>query len=159
MAGSNPTVTFETDRGKIVAELYADKTPKTVENFVTLAEKGYFDGLKFHRVIPNFVIQGGCPKGTGTGGPGHTIDCELVPGLKHGVGTLSMAHASTCEHDRSSGAKLGGSCSNGSQFFIVRQPQPHLDMVHTVFGQVSEGQDVVETMQQGDAMNKVIITR
>lgn len=158
MAEKNPTVTFETDRGTIVAELHLDKTPGTVKNFITLAEKGFYDGLSFHRVIPDFVIQGGCPKGTGTGDPGYRIECELVPGLKHGIGALSMAHAGSCKHDRKSGAKVAGSCSNGSQFFIIRKPQPHLDGVHTVFGQVLQGQDVVEAMQQGDKMNKVVIT-
>jgi peptidyl-prolyl cis-trans isomerase B (cyclophilin B) len=159
MADANPTVTFETDKGKIVAELFADKTPVTVEKFTELVEKGFYDGLTFHRVIPDFVIQGGCPKGTGTGGPGYQFECELVPGLNHTVGALSMAHAGTCKHERATGKKLGGNCSNGSQFFVVRQPQSHLDGVHTVFGQVREGQDVVEAMEAGDKMNKVTLTR
>jgi peptidyl-prolyl cis-trans isomerase B (cyclophilin B) len=159
MADANPTVTFETDRGTIVAELYLDKTPGTAQNFIDLIEKGFYNGLTFHRVIPNFVIQGGCPKGTGTGDAGYKIDCELVPGLKHDAGVLSMAHASTCKHDPKTGEKLSGSCSNGSQFFVVRAPQPHLDMVHTVFGHVTSGQDVVEAMQAGDKMNKVFVTR
>ena len=159
MAEKNPTVTFDTDKGMIVAELYADKAPKTVQHFVGLVEKGFYNGLTFHRVIPDFVIQGGCPKGTGTGGPGFTVDCELVQGLKHEIGVLSMAHASTCKHDRKTGAKLSGSCSNGSQFFMVRQPQPHLDMVHTVFGKISKGQDIVEKMQQGDKMKMVTIAK
>jgi peptidyl-prolyl cis-trans isomerase B (cyclophilin B) len=154
-----PRVTFETDRGTIVAELFADKTPKTVENFLALAEKGFYNGLKFHRVIANFMIQGGCPQGTGTGGPGYTTDCEIVPGLKHVVGALSMAHAGTCKHDSKTGAKLSGKCSNGSQFFIVRKPQPHLDGVHTVFGKVTQGQEFVEAMKQGDAMRKVTVQR
>ncbi|MHC4778017.1 MAG: peptidylprolyl isomerase [Planctomycetota bacterium] len=159
MAESNPTVTFDTDKGEIVAELFADKTPNTVGKFIELIEKGFYDGLTFHRVIPDFVIQGGCPKGTGTGGPGYNFDCELVAGLKHVEGSLSMAHAGTCKHDRSSGAKLGGDCSNGSQFFVVRKPQPHLDGVHTVFGNVTKGQEFVEAMEAGDKMNKVTVSR
>jgi len=159
MAEANPTVTFQTDKGDIVADLYLDKTPNTVNHFIGLIEKGFYDGLTFHRVIPNFVIQGGCPKGTGTGGPGFNIDCEIVPDLKNGVGALSMAHAGTCKHDPKTGEKISGSCSNGSQFFVVRQPQSHLDGVHTVFGQVKQGQDVVEKIQEGDKMNKVTVTK
>ncbi len=157
MSETNPTVTFNTAKGEIVAELFADKTPRTVKNFTDLAEKGFYNDLTFHRVIPDFVIQGGCPKGTGTGGPGYTIDCEIVPGLKHEVGALSMAHAGTCKHDRKTGEKLSGDCSNGSQFFVIRKPQPHLDGVHTVFGRVTKGQDVVEAIEQGDSMGKVEI--
>jgi peptidyl-prolyl cis-trans isomerase B (cyclophilin B) len=156
---ANPKVTIETARGTIVAELFADKTPKTVQNFVTLAEKGFYNGIKFHRVIENFMIQGGCPQGTGTGGPGYQIDCEIVPALKHVVGALSMAHAGTCKHDKKTGAKLSGSCSNGSQFFVVRKPQPHLDGVHTVFGKVLQGQEVVEAIRQGDVMRKVTVQK
>jgi peptidyl-prolyl cis-trans isomerase B (cyclophilin B) len=159
MADANPTVTFQTDKGDITAELFADKTPKTVANFIELAEKGFYDNLTFHRVIPDFVIQGGCPKGTGTGGPGYQTECEIVPGLKHLEGSLSMAHAGTCKHDRTTGEKISGNCSNGSQFFIVRKPQPHLDGVHTVFGHVTKGQDVVEKIGQGDSMGQVTIQK
>ncbi len=157
MPDANPTLTFETDKGEIVAELFADKTPTTVQKFRDLVEKGFYDGLTFHRVIPDFMVQGGCPKGTGTEGPGYNFECELVPGLLHGVGALSMAHAGTCKHEGATGKKISGECSNGSQFFIVRQPQSHLDGVHTVFGQVTTGQDVVETIEQGDVMRKVTI--
>ena len=158
-ANALPRVTFEMDRGSIVVELFADKTPKTVANFVGLVEKGFYNGLKFHRVIANFMIQGGCPLGTGTGDAGYKSDCEIVPGLKHVTGAISMAHAGTCKHDPKTGKKLSGSCSNGSQFFIVRKPQPHLDGVHTVFGKVLEGQEFVEAMKQGDVMRKVTVKR
>lgn len=149
--------TIETDRGKIILELFENDAPNTVKNFTDLAKKGYYDGLTFHRVIPDFMVQAGCPKGTGTGGPGYQIDCELASGRKHGAGTLSMAHAGSCSHDRGSGKKMGGKCSNGSQFFITHSPQPHLDGVHTVFGQVVEGQDIVNAIQKGDVMRKVVV--
>ncbi|MCD4765713.1 MAG: peptidylprolyl isomerase, partial [Methanosarcinales archaeon] len=112
---------IETDKGNIVLELFESDAPNTVANFVKLINKGYYNGLKFHRVIPNFMVQGGCPVGNGTGGPGYTIKCEINP-KKHLAGTLSMAHA--------------GKDTGGSQFFITHSPQPHLDGVHTVFGQV-----------------------
>jgi len=131
---------IETDKGNIVLELFEDDAPNTVANFVKLINKGYYNGLKFHRVIPNFMIQGGCPVGNGTGGPGYTIKCEINP-KKHLTGTLSMAHA--------------GKDTGGSQFFITHSPQPHLDGVHTVFGQVIEGMDVVNAIRQGDVMNHV----
>ena len=149
--------TIETEKGNIILELFKNDTPKTVQNFTDLARKGYYDGLTFHRVIPDFMVQAGCPKGTGTGGPGYQIDCELESGKKHGTGSLSMAHAGSCSHDKGSGRKVSGSCSNGSQFFITHSPQPHLDGVHTVFGQVIEGQDVVNAIEKGDVMRKVII--
>lgn len=133
---------IETDKGNIVLELFEDEAPNTVANFVKLINKGYYNGLKFHRVIPNFVIQGGCPIGNGTGGPGYTIKCEINP-KKHLTGTLSMAHA--------------GKDTGGSQFFITHSPQPHLDGVHTVFGQVIEGMDVVNAIRQGDVMKQVKI--
>ena len=126
---------------------FEDDAPKTVENFVTLAEKGYYDGLTFHRVIPDFVIQGGCPNGTGAGGPGYTIDCELDgENQYHDRGVLSMAHA--------------GRNTGGSQFFIChsRDNTAHLDRNHTVFGKVYEGLDVIDTIEQGDVMDKVVIT-
>ena len=131
---------IETDKGNIVLELFENDAPNTVANFVKLINKGYYNGLKFHRVIPNFMIQGGCPVGNGTGGPGYAIKCEINP-RKHLAGTLSMAHA--------------GKDTGGSQFFITHSPQPHLDGVHTVFGQVIEGMDVVNAIRQGDVMKQV----
>jgi peptidyl-prolyl cis-trans isomerase B (cyclophilin B) len=131
---------IETDKGNIVLELFESDAPNTVANFVKLINKGYYNGLKFHRVIPNFMVQGGCPVGNGTGGPGYTIKCEINP-KKHLAGTLSMAHA--------------GKDTGGSQFFITHSPQPHLDGVHTVFGQVTEGMDVVNAIHQGDVMKQV----
>jgi peptidyl-prolyl cis-trans isomerase B (cyclophilin B) len=150
---------METSKGNIVLELFDNDTPKTVANFVNLTEKGFYNGLKFHRVIPDFMIQGGCPKGTGTGGPGYQSDCEIRPHLKHGTGALSMAHAGTCEHNKATGDKIGGNCSNGSQFFITHRPTPHLDGVHTVFGRVIQGQEVVNAIQQGDVINRITIQR
>jgi peptidyl-prolyl cis-trans isomerase B (cyclophilin B) len=131
---------IETEKGDIVLELFENDAPNTVANFVKLINKGYYNGLKFHRVIPNFMIQGGCPVGNGTGGPGYAIKCEINP-KKHLTGTLSMAHA--------------GKDTGGSQFFITLSPQPHLDGVHTVFGQVIEGMDVVNAIRQGDVMKQV----
>ena len=135
---------METDKGTITIELYAADAPLTVNNFVFLAREGYYDGLTFHRVIPNFVIQGGDPTGTGMGGPGYTFEDELAgnPHI-HETGSLSMANA--------------GPGTNGSQFFITHAPQPHLNGRHTVFGQVISGQDVVDAIEQGDAMNQVRI--
>lgn len=135
---------IETEKGNIVLELFDKDAPKTVENFEKLINKGYYDGLTFHRVIPNFVIQGGCPKGDGTGGPGYSIKCETKGNpRKHGRGALSMAHA--------------GKDTGGSQFFITHSPQPHLDGVHTVFGQVIEGMDVVNKIKAKDLMKKVTV--
>jgi len=143
--------TIATSKGSIELELYEKEAPKTVENFVTLAKKGFYDGLSFHRVIPNFMIQGGCPFSktdparAGTGGPGYKIPCETKGNpRKHGTGTLSMAHA--------------GPNTGGSQFFITHKPTPHLDGVHTVFGGVLKGQDVVNKIAQGDVMTKVTIS-
>ncbi|MBX3010798.1 MAG: peptidylprolyl isomerase [Caldilineaceae bacterium] len=139
------TATFETPRGTIVVELYPEHAPKTVNNFVFLAKEGYYDGVLFHRVISNFMIQGGDPTGTGRGGPGYKFEDETRGNpLKHGTGFLSMANA--------------GPNTNGSQFFITHSPQPHLDGKHTVFGKVTQGQDVVNAIRQGDAMTKVTIT-
>jgi len=146
---------METTKGTIVLNLYDSDTPQTVANFKNLANKGFYNGLKFHRVIDNFMIQGGCPKGTGTGDPGYKIDCEIRPHLKHGTGALSMAHAGTCEHNPNTGQKLSGECSNGSQFFITHRPTPHLDGVHTVFGQVVQGQEVVNAIRQGDSITRI----
>lgn len=133
---------IETEKGNIELILFENEAPNTVTNFVKLAKSGFYDGLTFHRVIPDFVIQGGCPKGNGTGGPGYTIKCEINP-HKHGTGALSMAHA--------------GKDTGGSQFFITHSPQPHLDGVHTVFGKVVKGMEVVKEIKPGDVIRKVII--
>jgi len=141
------TAKIKTNKGTMKVEFYDDDAPKTVENFIKLSKSGYYDGLTFHRVIPNFVIQGGCPKGTGAGGPGYTIDCEL-DGEKqyHDRGVLSMAHA--------------GRNTGGSQFFIChsRDNTFHLDGNHTCFGKVVEGEDVIDKIQQGDKMEDVTIS-
>lgn len=135
---------METDNGKIVIELFDKEAPKTVANFEKLISEQFYDGLSFHRVIKGFVAQGGCPNGTGTGGPGYTIPCETKGNPhKHERGSLSMAHR--------------GPNTGGSQFFIVYEPQPHLDGVHTVFGKVIEGMDAVDKIKQGDKMNKVTV--
>lgn len=133
---------IETDKGNIVIELFEKDAPNTVANFESLINKGFYNGLTFHRVIPGFVAQGGCPHGTGTGGPGYTIKCEINPN-KHLRGSLSMAHA--------------GRDTGGSQFFICYDAFPHLDGVHTVFGKVVEGMDAVDAIKQGEKMNKVYI--
>lgn len=133
-----------TAKGPIKIDLFEEDAPGTVANFVKLAKSGFYDGLTFHRVIPGFVSQGGCPLGTGTGGPGYTIKCETEGNPhRHVAGAVSMAHA--------------GKDTGGSQFFLVHQPQPHLDGVHTVFGQVTEGLDIVRGMKAGDVMEKVEI--
>jgi peptidyl-prolyl cis-trans isomerase B (cyclophilin B) len=131
---------IETKKGNIELVLFEEDAPNTVANFEGLANKGFYDGLTFHRVLPDFVIQGGCPKGNGTGGPGYTIKCEINEN-KHVTGALSMAHA--------------GKDTGGSQFFITHSPQPHLDGVHTVFGKVTKGMDVVNSIKEKDVMNKV----
>ena len=141
--GKNPTATIETNKGKIVVELYKDEAPKTVENFITLAKKGFYNGIIFHRVIPNFMIQTGDPTGTGRGGPGYTFPDEISPKLHHSEpGILSMANA--------------GPDTNGSQFFITLVPTPWLDGKHAVFGKVIEGQSVVDQIAavQRDGMDK-----
>lgn len=138
------TATIKTTRGTIKIQLFADKTPKTVENFVKLAGKGFYDGLKFHRVIADFMVQTGCPEGTGRGGPGYRFNDEFHSDLKHdGPGILSMANA--------------GPHTNGSQFFITHVACPHLDGKHSVFGRVLKGQDVVNAIRQGDKMESVTI--
>ena len=137
---------IQTNRGEMKVEFYEKDAPKTVENFVKLAESGFYDGLTWHRVIPNFVIQGGCPQGTGAGGPGYTIKCELDGGNQyHDRGVLSMAHA--------------GRDTGGSQFFIChnRQNTKHLDGKHTAFGKVIEGLDVLDDIKQGDSIEKITI--
>jgi peptidyl-prolyl cis-trans isomerase B (cyclophilin B) len=145
--------TFETNRGTIVAELYEKDAPKTVANFEKLANDGFYDGVKFHRVIPDFVVQGGDPLSrdlasgdprVGTGGPGYKIKCEThLNTHKHVAGTLSMAHA--------------GKDTGGSQFFITHSPQPHLDARYTVFGHVVSGMDVVDRIAQWDIVRSVRI--
>ena len=137
------TATFDTDRGAIKVELLADKAPLTVANFVNLAKRGFYDGLTFHRVIPDFMIQGGCPKGTGTGGPGYKFEDETGNGVSHERGVLSMANA--------------GPNTNGSQFFITHIKTDWLDGKHTVFGKVLEGLDVVDAVKQGDSIKSVTI--
>ena len=138
-------VKISTDRGDMIAELY-DETPITTKNFLDLIEKKFYDGLNFHRVIPNFVIQGGCPKGNGTGGPGYQIPCEVTaPKQFHDKGVLSMAHA--------------GRNTGGSQFFIChnRQGTQHLDGNHTCFGKVVEGVDIVDQIKPMDKINSITI--
>jgi peptidyl-prolyl cis-trans isomerase B (cyclophilin B) len=137
--------TIETARGTIQLELYEDQAPRTVANFEKLTNQGFYNGLKFHRVIPDFMVQTGCPKGTGTGDPGYRFDDEFHPQLKHdGPGVLSMANA--------------GPNTNGSQFFITHVATPWLDGKHSVFGRVIEGQAVVDAIQQGDVMKSVSIS-
>jgi peptidyl-prolyl cis-trans isomerase B (cyclophilin B) len=136
--------TMQTSRGVIELELYPQHAPKTVNNFVFLAEQGFYDGVTFHRVISNFMIQGGDPTGTGRGGPGYNFEDELTGNpLIHETGVLSMANA--------------GPNTNGSQFFITHAPQPHLDGRHTVFGKVTAGQDVVNSIRQGDTITALTI--
>jgi peptidyl-prolyl cis-trans isomerase B (cyclophilin B) len=137
---------IQTNKGVLKIKLFSEDAPNTVKNFVSLAEKGFYDGLTFHRVIPNFMIQGGCPNGIGNGGPGYKIDCELTGGNQyHDRGVISMAHA--------------GRNTGGSQFFIChnRENTKHLDRNHTVFGKVFEGVDTIDQIRQGDVMEKVTI--
>lgn len=146
------TATFETDKGTVIAELFDEEAPGTVANFEKLANSEFYDGTRFHRVINNFMIQGGDPltktannPRAGTGGPGYTIKCEASSNThKHVAGTLSMAHA--------------GKDTGGSQFFICHTPQPHLDKVHTVFGQVTKGMDVVNGIKQGDVVRTIRVS-
>ena len=140
---TNKKVVMETTKGKIEFELYVDKAPITVSNFVYLAEQGYYDGLKFHRVVPDFVIQGGDPTGTGSGGPGYKFKDEPVVG-EYKAGTVAMANS--------------GPDTNGSQFFICLEDQPGLPKNYSLFGQVTAGMDVVSKIAVGDKMIKVLIT-
>lgn len=140
------TAEIVTAKGTMKVEFFEDDAPSTVANFAKLSNEGFYDGLTFHRVIPNFVIQGGCPNGTGAGGPGYTIDCELDgENQYHDRGVLSMAHA--------------GRNTGGSQFFIChsRDNTAHLDRNHTVFGKVTEGLDVIDDIRQGDKIEKIVI--
>lgn len=133
---------IQTARGEIRLRLFTEQAPRTCENFEKLARQGFYDGLKFHRVIKEFMIQGGCPRGNGTGGPGYTFADEFHPDLKHdGPGVLSMANA--------------GPNTNGSQFFITHVATPWLDGKHSVFGRVIAGQEVVDAIRQGDTMERV----
>ena len=137
---------IKTDKGDMRVDFFKNDAPKAVENFTSLAEKGFYNGLTFHRVIPDFVIQGGCPKGDGTGGPGYNIDCELDGDNQyHDKGVLSMAHA--------------GKNTGGSQFFIChnRMNTQHLDRQHTVFGKVTEGLDVIDQIRANDKINEIQI--
>ena len=137
--------TIVTNTGAIRIKLHDDETPNTCANFEKLVGEGFYDGLTFHRVIPDFMIQSGCPKGDGTGGPGYTFEDEIHPDLKHtGPGVLSMANS--------------GPNTNGSQFFITHVPCPHLDGKHSVFGQVLDGQDIVNAIRQGDAIEKITVS-
>jgi len=138
--------TIKTNKGEMHLEFYEKDAPNTVANFVKLAKDGFYDGLTWHRVIPNFVIQGGCPKGTGVGGPGYSIDCELDGDNQyHDKGVLSMAHA--------------GRNTGGSQFFVChsRENTSHLDGNHTCFAKVTEGLDVIDDIREGDSIDKIII--
>jgi len=136
--------TISTSRGDIEIELYADKVPNTVANFVKLAADGFYNGLSFHRVIDDFMVQTGCPEGSGRGGPGYQFEDEFHAGLRHDApGILSMANS--------------GPNSNGSQFFITHIATPWLDDKHSVFGRVTDGQDIVNAVEQGDIMNKVSV--
>lgn len=136
------TATIETDKGKLVLELFAKDAPVTVNNFVFLSREGFYNGTTFHRVIPGFMVQGGDPTGTGRGGPGYTFKDEFSQ-RKHVTGTLSMANA--------------GSNTNGSQFFITYAPQPHLDGKHTVFGQLIRGMDVLPKLENGAVIKRITI--
>ena len=136
---------INTEKGVMTIEFYEADAPKTVSNFVKLAKEGYYDGLNFHRVIPDFVVQGGCPEGTGGGGPGYTIDCELSGGNQyHDRGVLSMAHA--------------GRNTGGSQFFIChsRKNTSHLDGNHTCFAKVIDGLEVIDAIQEGDRIVSIV---
>jgi len=143
--GKKYAATFNTTRGVIVCDLFAADAPMTVNNFVFLAREGFYDGLTFHRVIASFMAQGGDPTGTGSGGPGYKFADETAGNPhRHGRGSLSMANA--------------GPNTNGSQFFITHAPQPHLDGKHTVFGQVTSGQEVVDALQKGDKITSLTIS-
>ncbi len=137
-------ITLHTSRGDIAITIFSAKVPRTSANFLNLASRGFYDGIKFHRVIPDFMVQGGDPTGTGSGGPGYRFRDEFVPGLKHDKpGILSMANA--------------GPNTNGSQFFITHVPTPWLDGKHSVFGEVTDGQDIVDAIKQGDKIEKITI--
>ncbi len=141
------TAEIVTEKGTMHVEFFEKDAPNTVDNFTKLSKEGFYDGLTFHRVIPNFVIQGGCPNGTGAGGPGYTIDCELDgENQYHDRGVLSMAHA--------------GRNTGGSQFFVChsRDNTAHLDRNHTVFGKVTDGLDVIDEIREGDKIEKITVS-
>ena len=141
---SDINIVIKTNKGSIEGVIYASKTPLNAANFLNLAKRGYYNGITFHRVIPNFMIQGGDPTGTGSGGPGYKFEDEIAPGLKHdGPGYFSMANA--------------GPGTNGCQFFITHVPTPHLDGKHSVFGEVTKGQDVVNKIAKGDKITSIAI--
>lgn len=141
---SDIKLTMKTRKGDIDITIFADDVPVTAANFLNLAKRGFYDQVTFHRVIPNFMIQGGDPDGSGMGGPGYKFECECKPHLKHNKpGILSMANA--------------GPNTNGSQFFITHGPTPHLDGKHTVFGEVTKGQDVVDDIRQGDEIISITV--
>ena len=142
---SNLSAIFTTSKGPIRVNLFPDQAPLTVANFVNLAQRGYYDGLKFHRVIPDFMVQGGCPQGSGTGGPGYRFEDEVDTGLRHEKGVLSMANA--------------GPGTNGSQFFITHIATPWLDGKHTVFGKVvgADDQQVVDAIKGSDTIERLTI--
>ncbi len=140
----NINITMTTSKGPIKILMFAADTEVTCASFLNLASRGFYDGIVFHRVIPNFMIQGGDPTGSGAGGPGYKFECECKPHLKHDKpGILSMANA--------------GPNTNGSQFFVTHGPTPHLDGKHTVFGEVTEGQDIVDAIGQGDTIDSIEI--
>lgn len=148
-AGKKYSAVISTDKGDIIVELYPDKAPLSVTNFVQLAQGGYYNGLTFHRVVPNFVIQGGDPQGNGTGGPGYTVKGEVMNGLKHVEGALAWA-------------RLGDQVnperrSSGSQFYITLAATPHLDNQYSVFGKTLTGMEVVKKITVGDKINSVTI--
>ena len=141
---SDINIVIKTNKGNIEGVIYASKTPLNAANFLNLAKRGYYDGITFHRVIPNFMIQGGDPTGSGRGGPGYKFEDEIAPGLKHDKpGIFSMANA--------------GPGTNGSQFFITHVPTPHLDGKHAIFGSVTKGQDVVNAIAGGDKIESIEI--
>ena len=141
---SDIKITINTSKGAIDVTLFPDDAPVTCASYLNLASRGFYNGLTFHRVIPNFMIQGGCPLGTGTGDPGYKFECECKPNRRHDKpGILSMANA--------------GPNTNGSQFFITHLPTPHLDGKHTVFGEVTQGQDVVNAIVGGDTIESITI--
>ena len=141
-SGRQYTATIETEKGIIILELFASDVPVTVNNFVFLAREGFYDNTTFHRVIPNFMAQGGDPTGTGTGGPGYKFADEFT-NHTHCAGALSMANS--------------GPNTNGSQFFITYEPQPHLDNKHSVFGQLTEGMEVLKLLENGDTLVRITI--
>lgn len=141
---SDINITIKTNRGDIEGVIYADKTPLNSANFLNLAKRGYYNGITFHRVIADFMIQGGDPTGTGRGGPGYKFEDEFAPGLRHdGPGYFSMANA--------------GPGTNGSQFFVTHVPTPWLDGKHAIFGKVTKGQEVVNAIKQGDKIEMIEI--